>query len=287
MCGEWTTLQTERLRVVRRKVVCAFAGIVLALLPFDAFVAKAPSPLPKDEILTGTLTTKPGETNCVTLPDGSWVWLNSNSVVRYIFNRKARNVELVSGEAAFVVHSKEGRPFDVLSGGVIVHDLSTSFDVIRARHSTRVTVIEGRIRMIAPINSEARRAFELGDANGSWTTAPEFHHIQQMEFDDVTGKLRVLRELTHPQLMQHLAWQRSQIVMSGQALTDVLHEFSRHQPSVRFNLADESMSGIRLGGTLKLANVDDFLTLLEVEFDIHHTARQVNGNTVITLSRTK
>jgi hypothetical protein len=55
-----------------------------------------------------------------------------------------------------------GRPFEVRSLSMLIHDISTSFDVYKRRNSTQVTVIGGRIRIIAPMSQELR----LKDFNG-------------------------------------------------------------------------------------------------------------------------
>ena len=46
------------------------------------------------------------------------------------------STELVSGEASFVVQNGDSRPFDVLGGNLLVHDLSTSFNIYKKDHST-------------------------------------------------------------------------------------------------------------------------------------------------------
>jgi len=116
-----------------------------------------------DMSLTGILVTHRGEHRCQRLPDGSEACLNTNSEIHYTFNRSTRNIELVSGEASFVVRN-DRRPFDVVSRSVLIHDLSTSFDVYQKRHSTQVTVLQGRVKVIAPMNDETRGKFDLAEA---------------------------------------------------------------------------------------------------------------------------
>ena len=234
---------------------------------------------------SGERRTRLGEYRCEKLPDESQVCLNTNSVIRYTFNRSIRNIELVSGEASFVVRTDKGRAFDVLSGGTLIHDLSTSFDVYKKRNSTQVTVTEGRIRIIAPINAESRLKFDLAEADSAWSAAPEYHRLQQLEFDEATGALHVLPALTEQGLAQLLAWRQGRIDLTGRTLGEALNEFSRYQPIAGFNYSDKSLSEIRVGGDMEFNHLDDFLDALEREFHIHHTITGTGGNTVITLSR--
>lgn len=66
----------------------------------------------------------------LTLPDGSKVWLNAESTLKYpvIFNYAERSVTL-SGEAYFEVVHNEKAPFKVLSNGQTVEVLGTHFNV--------------------------------------------------------------------------------------------------------------------------------------------------------------
>src|SRR5882757_6695866 len=237
-----------------------------------------------DNILSGSFSTRAGEYRCEKLPDESSMCLNTNSDVRYTFNQNVRKIELVSGEASFVVR-KERRPFDVMSGGLLVHDLSTGFDVYRRRNSTRVTVIAGRIQIIGPLDPELRRRFEATGSSNAWPGAPEFHELQQVEFHEETGALHRRPDLSEQQLSQLLAWQRGQIDLDNSTLDAALEEFSRYQPATRFRYSDRSFSEIHLSGVFESTNLVDFLAALEWGFDISHTTTRSGADTLITLSR--
>lgn len=66
------------------------------------------------EVLYNTLSTPGGGQYQVTLPDGTIVWLNSASSLRYptVFKGAERKVE-ITGEAYFEVSKKPGHPFKV------------------------------------------------------------------------------------------------------------------------------------------------------------------------------
>jgi ferric-dicitrate binding protein FerR (iron transport regulator) len=81
-----------------------------------------------------------------TLPDGTKVWLNSQTKILYPaeFSVKERVVEL-NGEAYFEV-AHDPRPFSVkLPGGTLVQALGTRFDVMayRDEDSIQTTLLEG------------------------------------------------------------------------------------------------------------------------------------------------
>lgn len=77
-----------------------------------------------------TLTAPMGSKSCLTLPDGSVVWLNAGSTLRYstLFGQKNRRVEL-NGEGYFEVAKHNGTEFTVHTSGYDVVVKGTKFDV--------------------------------------------------------------------------------------------------------------------------------------------------------------
>jgi len=99
-----------------------------------------------------TLTTPKGGQYKVTLPDGSNVWLNNASSLRYptVFAGGTRDVYL-SGEAYFEIAENMRQPFMVHYEGrpITTHVLGTSFD-IRAYPgdaSSKITLLTGKVQV--------------------------------------------------------------------------------------------------------------------------------------------
>lgn len=71
-----------------------------------------------------------GTRSTLTLPDGSKVWLNSGSKLKYgkDFNQNSRTVFL-AGEAFFDVAASRFKPFDVVTGRFTVRAVGTEFNV--------------------------------------------------------------------------------------------------------------------------------------------------------------
>ncbi len=84
------------------------------------------------------------------LSDGTKVWLNAASSIRYpvVFKGNERRVEL-TGEAYFeVAHNKE-KPFRVVSNGQTVEVLGTHFNInaYSNENTVRTTLLEGSVRV--------------------------------------------------------------------------------------------------------------------------------------------
>ncbi|RHR82755.1 FecR domain-containing protein [Odoribacter sp. AF15-53] len=80
------------------------------------------------------------------LPDGTRVWLNSDSELRFPvrFAGDKRVVE-IEGEAYFEVARNEKWPFHVMARGTDIRVLGTSFNVSTYRGRTVTTLVEGRV----------------------------------------------------------------------------------------------------------------------------------------------
>jgi transmembrane sensor len=264
------------------KAIAGGIGLLIIAAPLlHSFFAGEPA---MDASLTGSFATRRGEHRCLKLPEGSEACLNTNSQINYTFNRNTRNIELVSGEASFVVRN-DRRPFDVVSGSVLIHDLSTSFEVYQKRHSTQVTVLRGRVKVIAPINDETRGKFDLAEAESAWKRGLEIHELQQVEFDETGRALHVRPPLNEQRLAQLLEWQKGRIDLNGRTMGEALDEFSRYQPISQFTYADPSIRTIRVGGNLEFAHLDDFLAAIEHEFHVRHTIAGRDASAVVLLSR--
>jgi transmembrane sensor len=89
-----------------------------------------------------------GVTTKVDLPDGTTVWLNSGSKLKYpvAFVSNERNVYL-SGEAFFKVHSDKVHPFIVSTDKMDVKATGTQFNVeaYLTDSITAVTLVEGKV----------------------------------------------------------------------------------------------------------------------------------------------
>lgn len=98
-----------------------------------------------------TIETPAGGQYQVILPDGSKVWLNSASSLRYPvrFTGNERKVE-ISGEAYFEVAHNNKMPFRVINSNQTVEVLGTHFNIMAYpdESSTNTTLLEGSVKII-------------------------------------------------------------------------------------------------------------------------------------------
>lgn len=138
------------------------------------------------------------------LPDGTRVWLNAASSLKYpasFYGLKQRSVELI-GEAYFEVAKDKTKPFVVKSKGQEVEVLGTHFDVnaYPDEQSIKTTLIEGSVKL-----------------NGQLTLKPG----EQSVLSD--GKFNV-KEVN---ALDAADWKNGEFVFTNESLTSILKKAAR------------------------------------------------------------
>lgn len=102
-------------------------------------------------------TTPSGQRAMVKLHDGTTVWLNARSTLRYPnhFAREERKVEL-DGEAFFDVEHNEHKPFVVSTEKLDIKVLGTKFNVFayKGREEFNTALLEGSVKVYERMNEE-------------------------------------------------------------------------------------------------------------------------------------
>lgn len=102
------------------------------------------------EMLYNSVITPQGGTYQITLSDGTKVWLNAASSLRFptVFKGTRREVE-VGGEAYFEVAHNASMPFIVKNGNAIIKVLGTHFNVnsYKDENDIKITLLEGKVKI--------------------------------------------------------------------------------------------------------------------------------------------
>lgn len=108
------------------------------------------------QIAYNTLAVPRGGQFQLTLSDGSKVWLNAASSLKYpvVFNSAERIVEL-SGEAYFEIAQNVEKPFKVVTRGQVVEVLGTHFDIesYPDEENQTTTLLQGSVRVTSSSSS--------------------------------------------------------------------------------------------------------------------------------------
>lgn len=121
------------------------------------------------DVVFNTVQTPRGKQFRLLLADGSAVWLNAASSIRFpaAFTGAERRVE-ISGEAYFEVAKQDGMPFVVMSRGMEVRVLGTHFNVqaYEDEAAMETTLLEGSVEISAGGQQRRLRPGEQSIVNG-------------------------------------------------------------------------------------------------------------------------
>lgn len=128
-----------------RKVAAIAAMLAVSITLFVYWPAKKTS---TDPVELATLSVPVNQKKRITLDDGSVVWINSSTELKYPkkFTGNTREVFL-SGEAYFDIHHDATKPFIVHTGTVKTTVLGTSFNINASKdlNTVVVTVTRGKV----------------------------------------------------------------------------------------------------------------------------------------------
>lgn len=188
------------------------------------------------------------ERQSVTFSDGTQVDLNADTNLVFLDTSHERRARLASGQAFFVVAKDADRPFIVDTPMGSVRVTGTAFDVRNLTSGDfAVTVAEGSVEV------------RLGESNDLSASAP-FQLHQRDRLHITQGEARV-ESLTDIELSRELAWRTGQLLLDNAALSQVLDQFS-HFHGIGIS-APSQVSDLKLSGQFTLADLDDFLLVLE------------------------
>lgn len=195
---------------------------------------------------------------CLTLSDGTRVWLNSETSIQYpvAFGAKERRV-FVQGEAYFEVAKDANKPFTVQFMSSSVTVLGTSFN-IRAypeEKRSQTTLAEGSVRIYSPGSSMLLKPGE------------------QAEVSALSGEM-VKQEV---EVKNFTSWKDGRFVFEQQPLEDIMRTLERWY-DIRVIFKDEGAKRISLSGNMKrYGDFSQVMKMLQMTGDVRF---ELHGNDV-------
>lgn len=136
-----------------------------------------------ESVRFNTLITSRGETYPLVLSDGSKVWLNSASSIRFpvVFKGKERAVE-ITGEAYFEVAHNNKMPFRVSVNNMEVKVLGTHFNINSYNDdgAIKTTLLQGSVRVM-----EANKSVLIKPGEQAQVFDPAFNPIKKIQVQTV------------------------------------------------------------------------------------------------------
>jgi transmembrane sensor len=212
------------------------------------------------------LITGIGQQQARLLQDGTRVVLNTDTRIEVNYDKLARRVRLIRGEARFDVSKHPAWPFLVSVEDREIRALGTSFIV---RHDSiedlSVTLVEGQVS-IAPVAQGEETPPQAAQilAPGQRLIVSR-HHAQAVD---------------RPELSRVTAWEHGRVEFEETLLEDATNEMNRYS-TTHITVADPQVAQLHVGGVFRAGDSGEFVKIVTAAFGLHADR---NGDAIV-LSR--
>jgi len=218
------------------------------------------------EVLYNTISTPRGGQYILVLADGSKVWLNAASSLRFptSFTGKERNVEL-TGEGYFEVAHNAAMPFHVKSGDMTVEVLGTHFDINAYNDESviKTTLLEGSVKVSKGAASKMIRPGEQAQIENHGNPLIPKIMVQTTDVDAA------------------IAWENGRFIFQGNNIQSVMRQLARWydvEVSYQENVTDEKFVGVI--NRSRYENISQILEMLEKTRTVSFT---INGRNITVM----
>ena len=197
-------------------------------------------------------------------PDGSKVWLNSGSEIKYpvSFSGKAREVELL-GEAVFEIEKSE-KPFIVHNPGPDVKVYGTVFSISSYDDSKDIVValVEGKVAL---------------GLNGKEVM------LKPGEVSVYNKKEKQLNIMESNNIDRYIAWREGKLIFRDTKLSEIA-KVLQHNYNVSITLMNSKIANYRYNATFENETLDQILYILTLTAPVKYTyiKPERNANCEIT-----
>ena len=195
-----------------------------------------------------------GQKANVVLPDGSKVWVNSDSKLSYgsRFNHHERVLSL-EGEAYFEVTPDKERPFIVETKEMAVRALGTSFNVKAYADEKDVSTVlrTGKV--------------EVTSENGSLILNPN----EKVVFNKQTGRME---KSTIDNAADYINWKYNELTFNGESFENIVHTLERNY-NTQIVFESESLKKYRFTGTPGNTSLESILQILSLTSPLSYEVR--------------
>jgi len=192
------------------------------------------------------IATAQGVRHNLTLADGTKVWLNSGSTLRYPdnFDGNERLIEL-KGEAYFDIAKNKAKPFKVQTSDMVITALGTKFNVYAYTNDrlAQTTLLEGRVNV------------ELNNKTKSFILNPDEMAVYTKETNELTK--------TPTNANISIAWIKGKLIFKNMRLDEVVQRLS-NQFNIDITLKDKELGKNTYTATFTDENINQILDLLKL-----------------------
>jgi len=244
------------------------------------------------------ISTPMGSRTHVILPDGSEVWLNAGTTLKYpeTFSTVQRDLYL-SGEAYFKVTSNKKWPFVVHTSDINIKALGTQFNVTAYPNDKKIvtTLVEGIVKIeenhsdkepvTYTLKPNSKLSYTKVKAESTIKTGAAQPKLNQNKIASPSESEKqeefVINENVNTQLTT--SWKDPRWIIKGANLEDLVLLLERRF-DVKINLNTKDISSYKFSGIIENETLEQVLTYLKYTIPINYTLKK--GEVDITINNT-
>ena len=209
--------------------------------------------------------TQIGDTQNITLSDGSQITLGAKSKIKARIGESERYVELIQGEAFFDIATDPSKPFFVSADEVLVEVVGTQFNVLKRYASVNVSVLEGIVNVT---DQEFKHSDVQPNSAVLLTAGKQVVKQQNSNFEQVVDV--DVEELG--------IWRSGRLVFNETALIDVIADASRYFDG-NFSMQFDQLANQKVTLSLRTDQIDQLPQMLAKALPIKF--RKIPGNIIV------
>lgn len=216
-----------------------------------------------------------------TLPDGSIVWLNSNSRISYDkdFGKNNRNLTL-TGEAFFDVVHKAELPMVVHAGLIDIRVKGTAFNVrsYQGDDEVEASLIRGSIELTFAVDRDRKIMLKPNEKivvrRGESDKRDSYRADKRADSADKNNSLHYridsLAVESRSGLIPEISWIENKLVFNSEPLRELTEKMERWY-HVRIQIKDTMLSEERFTGVLENETLTEALSALQLTYPFHYS----------------
>ena len=210
-----------------------------------------------------TLIVPRGGQHQLKFSDGSTAYLNADSKLRFPenFDKSDRTVELISGEADFVVIHNTRSPFRVKVKGQLTEDIGTEFNINAYPEETviKTTLLTGSVK----ISDKGKSSLLKPGQQSAVSSTSNGINIYTVDTDEAfawkNGKFHFINEKLSEIMMQASRWYNVEVVYDKEMLKDKRFGVIGN----RFENASELLHNLEFTGEVKFKITNKKITVTQ------------------------
>lgn len=225
-----------------------------------------------------------GQRSQITLSDGSRIWINAESKLRFpnSFGGSTREV-WIDGEAFFDVETDSTKPFMVHTSDLTLKVHGTKFNVkaYGDEELIETTLVEGSVSFLTNESGDNREIF-LEPNHKAIFVKSEAEFISESIADELDEPIEPNKILiSNPiDVEPVISWTEGRLVFDNESFGSIASKLERKY-DIRISITDEEIQNIKYTGVLKNISLEQALKAIQLAMPIEYTVTEDQ----VTISR--